>query len=222
MQVPPHLQHLDARPGTDWTEAEIQQLVRWWFAPVQLRRVWYYAARYLGPEVTRQDIEDAAVDFYFVFEQARQAYRPGGASFASFLLHVCFKHHCLRLSGRIRKRAREEQPLDRPAREGLTYVFELVDTRPDSDAAGRAQGQAFLTTLAEVLNTPVLSEKHKQVFVLRYFKSLSYEEIARQIGAPVGSVKVWVQRATAKIRTLLTQRGWSSAIPQELLWNGFE
>jgi|UniRef100_A0A7V3YFH4 RNA polymerase sigma-70 factor (ECF subfamily) len=45
--------------------------------------------------------------------------------------------------------------------------------------------------------------KFREVIVLRYVEELSYEEIARILDVPVGTVKTYLHRAKAKLRELL-------------------
>jgi RNA polymerase sigma-70 factor, ECF subfamily len=40
-----------------------------------------------------------------------------------------------------------------------------------------------------------LNEKYRKCVTLIYLHGLSYEELATQMGAPLGSVKSWVHRA---------------------------
>jgi RNA polymerase sigma-70 factor, ECF subfamily len=44
-----------------------------------------------------------------------------------------------------------------------------------------------------------LNEKYRKCVTLIYLHGLSYEELAKQIGAPLGSVKSWVHRAIGEL-----------------------
>ena len=55
--------------------------------------------------------------------------------------------------------------------------------------------------LHEVLST--VTPKYAELIKLRYFKELSYEEIADDLDMPIGTVKVQLHRAKKMIRSLL-------------------
>jgi RNA polymerase sigma factor (sigma-70 family) len=52
-----------------------------------------------------------------------------------------------------------------------------------------------------------LRPDYRLVFVLFHEQNLSYEEIARVITRPVGTVKTWLHRARAELADCLTRRG---------------
>lgn len=199
---------LDALPGQDWSEEDCERLRAWWMEAAQLRLVWHCAARYLGSDATPEDVEDAVVDFFRVLESARRSYRPGGPAFRDYLISVCFKHHCVRAGGRIRKRRRAEVPLERVTSDGDAFALELADDGEFGNPSRRAQGEAFLADLDRFLDGGYLSEVQKQAFGLRFLRGMSYEEVSDQMGVPLGSVKGWLSRATRVARVYLQERGW--------------
>jgi RNA polymerase sigma-70 factor (ECF subfamily) len=44
-----------------------------------------------------------------------------------------------------------------------------------------------------------LPENHRQVLTLSYFEERSYEEAARMLGLPMGTVKIWLHRAKKQV-----------------------
>ncbi len=48
-----------------------------------------------------------------------------------------------------------------------------------------------------------LDTKHRAVLVLRYFNDLSYEEIARAVGIPLGTVKSRISQGLKLLRSQL-------------------
>lgn len=50
-----------------------------------------------------------------------------------------------------------------------------------------------------------LPEQYRQVVVAYYFQELSYQEIARQTGIPIGTVGTLLHRAKQQLRRLLTE-----------------
>ncbi len=52
-----------------------------------------------------------------------------------------------------------------------------------------------------------LSEEHRQIFLLRQMRQLSYEEIGRVLGLESGTVKSRLSRAKKQLREILMQKG---------------
>jgi RNA polymerase sigma-70 factor, ECF subfamily len=55
--------------------------------------------------------------------------------------------------------------------------------------------------LREALNE--LSEVHRNALILMYVQGLSHSELAEAMGAPLGTVKSWVRRASASLKEKL-------------------
>ena len=60
-------------------------------------------------------------------------------------------------------------------------------------------------TLQQALD--VLTPEHRQIFLLRQMRQLSYEEIGRLLGLESGTVKSRLSRAKKQLREILTQKG---------------
>ena len=52
-----------------------------------------------------------------------------------------------------------------------------------------------------------LTPEHRQIFLLRQMRQLSYEEIGRLLGLEAGTVKSRLSRAKKQLRQILTQKG---------------
>ncbi len=52
-----------------------------------------------------------------------------------------------------------------------------------------------------------LRPDYRLVFTLFHEQNLSYEEIARVVNRPVGTVKTWLHRARAELAEYLSRRG---------------
>jgi RNA polymerase sigma factor (sigma-70 family) len=207
--APQYLRALSARSGDEWTPDEIQQMMRWWYEPPQQRRVLQYAVLFLGAGVTLPDVEDAVASFYELFEAARKSYQPGAICFCSYLITTCFKNHCVRMGRVLRYRHVREKALAFTSASGEDVELKLHDSDPDHQGYEAAQRQAFLADLSEWLNSSDLSPVHREVFILRYFHEMTYDEIADTLQRPVGSVKAWLHRVHLKARKHLRKRGWS-------------
>jgi RNA polymerase sigma-70 factor (ECF subfamily) len=69
-------------------------------------------------------------------------------------------------------------------------VLAAVEARPSGDPAIAADVRQCLKKL---------NEKYRKCVTLIYLHGLSYEELAVQMGAPLGSVKSWVHRAVREL-----------------------
>jgi RNA polymerase sigma-70 factor (ECF subfamily) len=52
-----------------------------------------------------------------------------------------------------------------------------------------------------------MSPKYRRLIELRFFKDLSYEEIAEQLDLPLGTVKTQIHRARASLMSFITSNG---------------
>lgn len=69
-------------------------------------------------------------------------------------------------------------------------VLAAVEARPSGDPVIAADVRQCLKKL---------NEKYRKCVTLVYLHGLSYEELAMQMGAPLGSVKSWVHRAVREL-----------------------
>jgi len=208
MRLPRPVEQLNGRSGAEWTEAETLVVKQWLCEAQQLQSVSQYASRYLGKTCTAQDVEDAVVEFYALFDNVVKSYRPGGPSFWHYMVHVCFRNYCVREGERLRRRMGRESSLDVEGAE-IRYSVQMIDHSVDGSPSRVAQSTAFADDLASFLNGQSLPEQQKRVFVLRYLEDMPYDRIAEEVGSPVGSVKGWLNRATSAARAYLSARGWS-------------
>ena len=74
------------------------------------------------------------------------------------------------------------------------------------DSKMNPQEQAIHTQKIEIMRLIVkrLPHKYQALVTLRYFEELSYDEIAVEIGAPLGTVKAQLFRARELLRELVT------------------
>ena len=96
----------------------------------------------------------------------------------------------------LKTRARERTLDDGPRAEGL------VDPRPaDSRPDARFERAEFEARFERSVAS--LPEEQRSVFVLKFYDGLSYEEIARTLNVPAGTVMSRLNRARQKLRSLL-------------------
>ena len=57
-----------------------------------------------------------------------------------------------------------------------------------------------------------LPEKYRRVIALFYMEEKSYEEVARLLGLPMGTVKTYLHRARKELAELLSEAGWNTNV----------
>jgi RNA polymerase sigma-70 factor (ECF subfamily) len=131
--------------------------------------------------------EDLTQDVFVRVWRALPAYR--GQSSVSTWIYSITRNTCL--TALKRARANDAISLDEP----------LI-------RAG-AESQTFLPRGSSVIDLPSLlskvPEKHRQVMMLFYMEEKSYEEVARQLDLPIGTVKTYLYRARKTLMSLLLQ-----------------
>jgi RNA polymerase sigma-70 factor (ECF subfamily) len=137
----------------------------------------------------REDAEDVTQETFLRALRALSGFdstRP----FRPWLLEIAANRCRTALSSR----ARRPRPLPASAAEGQ------ADPRP---------GLSDPDDLAGELEQAVgrLRQEYRLVFLLYHEQSLNYEDIARQLGRPVGTVKTWLHRARAELAEYLARRG---------------
>ena len=84
-----------------------------------------------------------------------------------------------------------------------------IDDEPEPAALDTPQQvleeQEVSRALQQALDA--LSPEHREIFLLRQMRQLSYEEIGRLLGLEPGTVKSRLSRAKKQLRQILTQKG---------------
>lgn len=98
-----------------------------------------------------------------------------------------------------RNQAIDRMRARKPAADPVEAVLDLSDGRPSPEAAALAadDGRALTNCLEE------LQEKQRAAIREVYFGGLTYDELARQTGTPLGTVKSWIRRGLGKLRDCL-------------------
>ncbi len=88
----------------------------------------------------------------------------------------------------------------RPAVAPVSAAEDRADPRP-----GLRDPDDLAGELARAIDQ--LRPEYRTVFLLYHEQSLSYDEIARSVDRPVGTVKTWIHRARAELAEHLARRG---------------
>ncbi|WP_312327030.1 sigma-70 family RNA polymerase sigma factor [Stenotrophomonas sp.] len=136
----------------------------------------------------RNDAEDVLQEvFTSVWNKARQ-FDPAKAS-AMTWLSMTARHRAI-----DRLRAAPPRAMD---------DLSVIDDLPDGDAQPpqAAEQSSDRARLAQCLET--LESKRRALIRAAFLDGSSYEELARRIGSPLGSVKSWIRRGLGQLRVCL-------------------
>jgi RNA polymerase sigma-70 factor (ECF subfamily) len=137
------------------------------------------------------DAEEVAQEAFVAAWKGLPAFR-GESKFSSWLYQLT-TNACLDLLRR-EKRHRAAVPLDEQAE------LSGEDTPPRA-----AENAELRDTLQAALQE--LSDDHRQIFLLRQMRQLSYDEIGALLGLESGTVKSRLSRAKKQLRQILLQKG---------------
>jgi len=154
--------------------------------------VFNYCKRMLRDPAQAEDIAQEA----FVRTMTRLEHYDERYSFSAWIFKIatnlCIDH--------LRKAKRIAYSLDQEidSREG-SYRREVAGKEPDPSARTLAGEQMAM------LNEAVaeLPEHYRSILLLRHQEDLSYEEIARVLDLPIGTVKIRIHRARQQIKRRL-------------------
>jgi len=99
---------------------------------------------------------------------------------------------------RLRARGIEFSPAPHADEEGPDRHAADAEAKAAGDDAARAFEGARIGACMERLNAA-----HRQCLALAYYQGLTHAEVATRLDAPLGSVKVWIRRGLAQLRSCL-------------------
>jgi len=163
------------------------------------RRTFNVAFRILG------DYDEALDLSQEVFIQAHRSLGQfrGESRFGGWLLAIAVNQCRNRLKHWKRRSRSKHESLSAPIGEGGSDLQrELPD--PGTTAAEALESRQLEALVREELQH--LDEEYRTVLVLRELQDLSYEEIARMLEVPVGTVKSRLHRGRTELRELVRRR----------------
>ncbi len=161
------------------------------------RRLYSLAYRLAG---SRQDAEDLSQEAMVRGYRSLQSFR-GEADFYTFLYQILLNLWRNQLRSRRRWRMIPLWGSRDPEKRDTAPADELADPSagPHDRLVGRQQARRLHQALA------LLDPRLRAVLVLRVSEELEYDEIARTLGIPIGTVRSRLARARSRIRRLLTE-----------------
>jgi RNA polymerase sigma factor (sigma-70 family) len=159
--------------------------------------------RYLSRRVGTSVLEDLLSETFVLAFRKRHTYDHSYPDARPWLFGIATNvvHHHRRSEGRR---------LAMVARVTRHASTEHDDIGADDDAVARHELDHQVAGLRVVL--PRLEEKYLDVLTLFTGPQLSYEEIARALGIPVGTVRSRLSRGRAQLRELLAATGQSEFV----------
>lgn len=167
--------------------------------------LWRFLARWV-PEP--EDREELVQEVFLAAHQGLRRFR-GEARFSTWLFQIGVnqaRSHRRRLARRrdrveIEPGDAGERRLERQAAREDPLMPHVPDA-PDSQAV---RSQLLRRVWERVAEMPA---DWQEVMRLHYVEGRSYAEIAQEVDAPLGTVKVWLYRARQQLVEWLEQEGW--------------
>jgi RNA polymerase sigma factor (sigma-70 family) len=151
--------------------------------------------RYVASRVRPEDVDDVVSETFVTAFRTRARYEQAYDDARPWLLGIAtnvLRHHH-RSEGRRRTRLRTTAQAPEPDFDLADNVIARVDNAAETERVGRALAQ--------------LDDRYRDVLLLAASADLTYEEIARALGIPVGTVRSRLSRGRRHLRELLTPGG---------------
>ena len=147
----------------------------------------------------RQEAEDLAQEVFLRLHRVFERYDPD-RPFEPWLRKVAMNLILNLTAGKARRMRRQSASLE-------AYQGEEGSRLPDPSSPG-AEATAVRGERAAVVRTALarLKPEHRKIVALRYFRGLSYEEIAAELALPMGTVKNRLFRAREALSRAIEER----------------
>ena len=135
----------------------------------------------------REEANDVFQEVFISIWKSRQTFDPRRGAFATWL-HRITVNQCA-----------QKQRKKKPAHFSLEQNnLDLPDSQYHSSAEEAVVSKWEYDRLVKALNS--MDSKHRSVLALRYFNDLSYDEIAKVLNIPLGTVKSRIHQALLSLR----------------------
>jgi RNA polymerase sigma-70 factor (ECF subfamily) len=138
-----------------------------------------------------EEAKDVAQEAFFKAFRSLRTFKPG-AKFSTWIFAIAYHACCDRLNRRKR------------------YSSEELPERADSDPGPEQRAIALDEAARLRAAIEALPEKYRTVITLYHLQGKQYEEIAKVLELPMGTVKTHLFRAKEQLRKLLTQESTES------------
>ncbi|MGK0176612.1 MAG: RNA polymerase sigma-70 factor (ECF subfamily) [Lentimonas sp.] len=148
----------------------------------------------------QQDAEEVTQDAFIRAHRGLENFR-GDASFSTWLYQIATNLAYNRYWYWFRRKRDQSVSFDQQLTADGAMTLQDVMPCESENPSESAVTQEFVDRVAECMNG--LSEKHREVLVLRNVKNLSYEAISQNLCISVGTVKSRIARARNSLRELM-------------------
>lgn len=174
----PDIQPIFDKPGREWTDAERRRVWEWLWEERQYHYFVKFILYHLGYGTTRDEAEDAWMQFQPVLFLLFDMYDPAkGRRFWNFVLNR-LSYFCLDQNKRHWKDVARSGPF--PTRndegDGEKVEIEFPEEDPDSNPEAATENKLRLLALQNCINA--LPAKHRSVIVLHYYEEKPVAVIA--------------------------------------------
>ena len=148
----------------------------------------------------QQDAEEVTQDAFIRAHRGLQSFR-GDASFSTWLYQIATNLAHNRYWYWFRRKRDYSMSLDQPVADESDLTLQDVMPCERENPSEAAVTHEFVDRVSECMAD--LSEKHREVLILRNVRNLSYEAIAEKLNISVGTVKSRIARARENLRELI-------------------
>ena len=148
----------------------------------------------------QQDAEEVTQDAFIRAHRGLKNFR-GDSSFSTWLYQIATNLAHNRYWYWFRRKRDQSMSLDKPlTAEGDLTLQDVIPCKSENPFEATVT-QEFVDQVSACMDG--LSEKHREVLVLRNVKNLSYDAISKKLNISVGTVKSRIARARENLRELM-------------------
>ena len=151
----------------------------------------------------KQDAEEVAQDTFIRARKSIDSFR-GDCSISTWLYRIATNLARNKHWYWWRRKRSHSISLDMPVDDNSTLTFTDVISSEAQDPAQEAVSAEFINSIPKAINS--LPEKYSSVLKLRLEKDMNYDDIAKELGITVGTVKSRLSRAREFLREALHQQ----------------
>jgi RNA polymerase sigma factor (sigma-70 family) len=144
------------------------------------------------------DAEDLTSEAFGKAFRSLESYTPNFA-FSTWLFKIA-TNNCIDF---IRKKQASPSIIDQGPDELDDYTINIQSDMPDPEEA--LINHQKITQLREVVSQ--LKPRYRKLIELRYYKEYSYDEIAKELNLPIGTIKAQLFRAKSLLYNILKKSG---------------
>jgi RNA polymerase sigma factor (sigma-70 family) len=158
----------------------------------------------------REDADDLTIEAFGKAFSKLNSYAPRYA-FSTWLFRIAINNGIDYIRKKRLQMLSIDDPIDGESSSDYSSNIRSANLDPE-EAFIRKQRLALMREMLTKLNS-----KYRLMIELRYFEELSYEEIARELDIPLGTVKAQLFRAKEMLYKLLAQPGASAYLDYNIL-----